>query len=134
MKDYLDIPDDENESWVPFCQIDDSEDSDEVRILVIFATNKILSYLKMSDTFHCDATYRLNWNGYPVFICGVTNQTGKFFPTFAVLSSHEDVENWKTVCLFLRWRKSLQVLHWRWSEGNNPGLVRGNFFSHEEQY
>ena len=101
LKDYLDIPDDENESWVPFCQIDDSEDSDEVRILVIFATNKILSYLKMSDTFHCDATYRLNWNGYPVFICGVTNQTGKFFPTFAVLSSHEDVENWKTVFQFV---------------------------------
>ena len=48
LKDYLDIPD---------C---DSEDTYEVWIVEIFATNKILSYLKTSDTFHFDATYRLN--------------------------------------------------------------------------
>ena len=92
LKDYLDIPD---------CDSDDSEDTYEVWIVVIFATNKILSYLKTSDTFHFDATYRLNWNGYLIFICDVTNQTRKFFPLLAVLSTHENVENWKTVFQFI---------------------------------
>ena len=96
LKDYLDIPDCEDESWVPFCQIDDSKDSYEVRIVAIFATNKILSYLKMSDTFHFNVTYRLNWNGYSIYICSVTNQTRKFFPLFVVLSTPENVDNWKT--------------------------------------
>ena len=112
LKDYLDIPDCEDESWVPFCQIDDSKDSYEVRIVAIFATNKILSYLKTSDTFHFDATYRLNWNGYLIFICDVTNQTRKFFPIICrSLYSWEcrELENCFPVYSFLLWRKSLQV-------------------------
>ena len=101
VREYLEKPDSDTEAWVPFCQIDDTDEDDEVRMVVIFATNKTLSYLSMADTFHCDATYRLTWNGYPVFICGVTSLTGKFFGSFAVLSTHEDVKNWKNVFEFV---------------------------------
>ena len=79
LSEFRELPVSDDESWVPLCQIDDSDEDDEVRMVVIFGTNKTLGYLKMSDTFHCDATYRLNWNGFPVFVCGVTNATGKFY-------------------------------------------------------
>ena len=61
-----------------------------MQITIIFGTNKTLEKLKFSETFHCDATYRLMLNRYPVFVCGVKNETGKFFLCFDVLSSHKD--------------------------------------------
>ena len=72
-----------------------------MQITIIFGTNKTLEKLKFSETFHCDATYRLTLNRYPVFVCGVTNKTGKFFPCFAVLSSHEDSLSWRKVFEFV---------------------------------
>ena len=79
LKDFLKNPLLDDESWVPLCQIEDEEEG-EPRITVIFGTNKTLENLKFSETFHCDATYRLTWHRYPVFVCGVTNETGKFSP------------------------------------------------------
>ena len=58
LSEFRELPVSDDESWVPLCQIDDSDENDEVRMVVIFGTNKTLGYLKMSDTFHCDATYR----------------------------------------------------------------------------
>ena len=100
LKDFLKNPLLDNESWVPLCQIEDEEEG-EPRITVIFGTNKTLENLKFSETFHCDATYRLTWHRYPVFVCGVTNETGKFFPCFAVLSSNEDSLSWQNVFEFV---------------------------------
>ena len=39
MKDFLENPVLDDESWVPLCQIDDSGEG-EVRITIIFGTNK----------------------------------------------------------------------------------------------
>ena len=100
LKDFLENPLLDDESWVPLSEIDDSGEG-QVRITIIFGTNKTLENLKFSETFHCDATYRLTWNRYPVFVCGVTNETGKFFPCFAVLSSHEDSLSWRKVFEFV---------------------------------
>ena len=58
LSEFRELPVSDDESWVPLCQIDDSDENDEVCMVVIFGTNKTLGYLKMSDTFHCDATYR----------------------------------------------------------------------------
>ena len=38
----------------------------------------------------CDATYRLNWLNYPVFIVGLVSPTGRFSLSLVVVSSHED--------------------------------------------
>ena len=43
----------------------------------------------------------LNWNNYPVMICGVTNVTGMFFPSMTVLSSHEDAQAWSEIYGFI---------------------------------
>ena len=89
VKDFLENPLLDDESWVLLSEIDDSWEG-PVQITIIFGTNKTLEKLKFSETFHCDATYRLTLNRYPVFVCGVKNETGKFFLCFDVLSSHKD--------------------------------------------
>ena len=57
VKDFLEIPVLDDESWVPLCQIDDSEENEQPLITIIFGTNKTLENLTFSKTFHCDATY-----------------------------------------------------------------------------
>lgn len=52
LRDFLNIPVLESESWVPLCQIDDTDDDEEVRITKIFGRNKTLEHLNLSDTFH----------------------------------------------------------------------------------
>ena len=46
------------------------DDPEDTRFLAIFATKRTLSLLSKSDILHVDATYRLNWNRYPVMIVG----------------------------------------------------------------
>ena len=60
-------------------------------------TYKLISFfnvdifrLKSKNLLCCDATYRLNFLGYPVFVVGVASSTGKFKIGLVVLSSHED--------------------------------------------
>ena len=77
------------------------DNPEDTRFLAIFATKRSLSLLSKSDILHVDATYRLNWNRYPVMIVGVSSAQGKFFGSFAVLSSHEDTEAWKEIYSFV---------------------------------
>ena len=77
------------------------DDPEDTRFLAIFATKRTLSLLSKSDILHVDATYRLNWNRYPVMVVGVSSAQGKFFGSFAVLSSHEDTEAWKEIYSFV---------------------------------
>ena len=93
---YTSEPSNDIESYVAYQNIQDHGDSnEEIRIVIIFTTKRILSFLSKQNNLHLDATYRLNWNNFPVMICGVTNVTGMFFPSMTVLSSHEDAQAWK---------------------------------------
>ena len=66
----------------------------EVKLLVILVNNLLkvaLVYrLKSNQMVCCDATYRLNWLNYPVFIVGLVSPTGRFSLSLVVISSHED--------------------------------------------
>ena len=46
--------------------------------------------LKSNNMICCDATYRLNWMGFPVFVVGVASPTGKFKIGMFMIASHED--------------------------------------------
>ena len=100
LNEYLKKPADDNEGWVPYCHIDDEGDQ-PARFVVIFTTNNLLERLKTSSQLHVDATYKLNFHDYPVFLCGVTSENGKFFGTLTVLSSHEDSAAWSEVYQFI---------------------------------
>ena len=63
-------PEDENEAYVPYYNIQD-EDPKNLRFTIIFASSKCINRLKTDNLLSIDATYRLNWMGYPVFIAGM---------------------------------------------------------------
>ena len=51
LSEFRELPVSDDESWVPLCQIDDSDKDDKVRMVVIFGTNKTLGYLKIIRKF-----------------------------------------------------------------------------------
>ena len=102
LKEFEDVPDDEHEGYVSYHNIeDDVTDPDDTRIIAIFTTKNLQERMKKSEILHVDATYRLCWQKYPILICGVTSNTGKFFGTMVVLSSHEDSRTWSEVYKYI---------------------------------
>ena len=67
---FLKEPESDTEPYVPFHEIEDSDPSKEPRFTIIFASKKNLDKLKADRVLQTDATYRLNWMGYPVFVIG----------------------------------------------------------------
>ena len=87
---------------IPYYSIqDDNQKDEDTRLTVIFSTKKLLKHFSKSDVVHLDATYRLNWQGFPVMIIGVSSSTGKFYGCLTVLSSHEDTEAWNEIYKFI---------------------------------
>ena len=83
--DYLKEPEKEIEAFVPFSDIDDTDISKEPRFTVVFSTKKNLEKLKVNTVLQTDATYRLNWMRFPVFIIGIS----KFVSTFPAIIFQE---------------------------------------------
>ena len=102
IKEYEKIPEDKHEGFVSYSKIDDDvSDPDNTRLTVIFTTGNLIERMRKSSNIHVDATYRLVWQKYPIFICGVTSDTGTFFGSMVILSSHEDAEAWGEVYKYL---------------------------------
>ena len=102
IESHLQVPDNDIEGYIPYYSIqDDVENNDQTRFCVIFSTKRLISLLSKSEVLHIDATYRLNWQGYPVMIVGVSSATGKFFGSMSVLSSHEDSEAWSEIYRYI---------------------------------
>ena len=73
------LPDNDIEAYCAYANNqDDIQKDEETRVCDIFTTKQLLSFLSKSDTIHVDATYRLNWQRYPVMIVEVSNSVGKF--------------------------------------------------------
>ena len=58
------------EAFIPYHDIDDEDDSKEPRFTIIFTTKKNMSKLRSESVLQTDATYRLDWLGFPVFVVG----------------------------------------------------------------
>ena len=67
ISNVLEIPASEVEGYVPYWEIDDEK---EPRFCVIFTSKKNQEKLSSIDLLQTDATYRLNWMGFPVFVIG----------------------------------------------------------------
>ena len=68
--EYLKEPETDSEPFVPYYEIEDSDPSKDPRFTVIFSSKKNLEKLKAGGVLQTDATYRLNWMNFPVFIIG----------------------------------------------------------------
>jgi hypothetical protein len=67
---YLREPEAELEAYIPYHDIDDEDDTKEPRFTIIFTTKKNMKKLRSDSVLQTDATYRLNWLGFPVFVVG----------------------------------------------------------------
>ena len=79
--EYLDQPASDIEAFIPFHDIDDEDEKKEPRFTIILTSKKNLGKLTNDRVLQTDATYRLNWLGFPVFVVGK-----KLFITFITLS------------------------------------------------
>ena len=70
LAEFLDEPASELEAFVPYHDIEDVDDNKEPRFNIIFSTRKNLSKLRSNRVLQTDATYRLNWMGFPVYVVG----------------------------------------------------------------
>ncbi|XP_043210565.1 uncharacterized protein LOC122375318 [Amphibalanus amphitrite] len=95
---HSEVPDDEDEPYV----IDWASSADRGHFRVQFTTRKLLRLAAKSDVVHVDATYKLNWNGCPVLITGVTDRQGKFFPSLYSVTSTETTEDYAALLLCLK--------------------------------
>ena len=92
VREYLKQPDDDHTAWVPVCKI--SDDEEDPRFTVIFATNETLQRLRKSDQLHVSVSQSL-------IVCGVSGDIGKLSVCLLVLSSHEDCQAWTEVLSYL---------------------------------
>ena len=67
----LEEPASELEAFVPHHEIDDEDDNKEPRFNIYFSTKKNLGKLQSHRLLQTDATYRLNWMGFPVYVGGM---------------------------------------------------------------
>lgn len=60
-------------------------------------TKTLLEQATKSDIVHCDATYKLNWEGFPNLVVGVTDRDRHFHPTGFAVCMDEKTEDFKFV-------------------------------------
>lgn len=66
-------PEFESEAFVAYYDIEDDDDTKPPRFNVILSSKKNLKKLKSNRVLQTDATYRLNWMGFPVYVIGKSN-------------------------------------------------------------
>ena len=66
----LEKPSSEIKAFVPHYVIDDEDETENPRFTVLFSTLKNMAKMKDDRVLQTDATYRLNWHGFPVFVVG----------------------------------------------------------------
>ena len=96
-------PEDENEAFIVDYDIKDDEGEANVRFHITWSTKKMMRRINR-ELAQGDATYRINWRGFPVLVAGTSTSTGKFFPWSFTLTSKEDSSVWSSV---FRWMKSV---------------------------
>lgn len=70
VSEHLNEPASDIEAYVAYSEIDDEKEDEEPRFTIIFTSKKNMGKLKDDRVLQTDATYRLNWLGFPVFVVG----------------------------------------------------------------
>ena len=91
------VPDNDDASYVVFYLID----KDSGRFTLIWSTKNFMKRMKQRLT-SADATYKLNWMDFPVFVSGVSSPAGVFYQTHMALSSQEDQAAWRPIFSFVK--------------------------------
>lgn len=71
--------------------------SDELHFKFCYSTANLLKKFIGLKTICIDATYKLNWNGFPLIVFGTVDRGKKFHPLLYACTSHETSEDYSFV-------------------------------------
>lgn len=90
------MPDDETPPFVLSYEID-SSDEDSVRFRFLVTSKLLLRSAIGAEKIHSDATYKLNWYGFPVLLVGTTDLYRKFHVFGVAVCTHETETDFRFV-------------------------------------
>lgn len=93
---HVEFPSDTDEAFVIGSQF--SNFDEDLRFCVAFSTPLLLDLLSNRKTICIDATYKLNWLGYPLMVLGTVDRAKHFHPLVYACVSHERAIDYE--CLF----------------------------------
>lgn len=88
LKAHSVVPEDENKSFILKYETSTPLD-DEPYFRFAVSTKYWLKYAHKSANVHADATYKITWQGYPMFVIGCTDMQRQFHPLILGLASNE---------------------------------------------
>lgn len=92
LEKHQNFPVDGNEAFVIGSEI--SSIDEELGFRFAFSTPLLLKLLMGCKTICIDATYKLNWLGFPLMVLGTVDRSKKFHPLVYACCSHERTEDY----------------------------------------
>lgn len=92
---YNKFPTDIDEAFV--LNIETSSPGENLSFHFAFSTPRLLELLSPAHTICIDATYKLNWLGFPLMVLGTVDRAKRFHPFAHACCSHEKKEDYKFV-------------------------------------
>lgn len=83
----MNIPDEVDTPFV--INFDHSDEAEEVKFDIVISTRRMMQHCATQKVICVDATYKLNWLGYPFIVIGAIDRTKKFHPLCFALCTHE---------------------------------------------
>lgn len=85
-----------NDAYV-VCFTTDQKESMNPVFRIFISSLRLLQAAPLSDIVHVDATYKLNWQGFPVMVIGTSDKDRKFWPLGAAVCSSETSEDFRFI-------------------------------------
>ena len=105
----LDLPSSDDEPFIVdhkilyFDDLDSDEqekyedDFDENTFRFFVSTKRLLNLALKRHHMNADATYKLNWQGFPILLCGTTDSDKKFHGFGLAVSTNEKKDDFKFI-------------------------------------
>lgn len=101
------FPDNDDEAFV--LGYENNEPEDEMYFRFVISTKNLLKQCSNVDMLCTDASYKVNWNGFPMIVLGTVDKNIRFHPLALVSSSNETEADYAFV--FVSIRNAIQALY-----------------------
>lgn len=90
-------PQDEDDAFVVDYCANYPDDDNDASFRLVISTPRLLAQSALASHVHCDATYKLNWEGCPVLIVGTSDKDRHFVPICLAVCSDEQAESFQFI-------------------------------------
>lgn len=94
------LPDDEDKAFV--VNFDHSDHEEDLWFRFAVSTPRLIKQFVGVEKLCVDATYKLNWQGYPYFVAGTVDLAKKFHPLFFACCTNETTVDYRFVFRSIR--------------------------------